>query len=171
MLICGHTRAGIASVTIRDLITQGIVVSYTSCCEFVTLFEGQLYMNDSNNKSNSTTNEDNDSGYVPATDDKGMRKTFPNPVIPETKPRGTVTKYPFKTVPIGEGFPVLYSDMKKISLAPYVHRMGKKYGKKFVIIDQPQYKTWWIACVPMPEEEAIASSNGIVQALDRMNEK
>jgi len=113
--------------------------------------------------------DDKNSGYVPAVDDNGMRKTFPNPVIPEAKQRGTVTKYPFKTVPIGEGFPVLYSDMKKISLAPYVHRMGKKYGKKFVIIDQPQYKTWWIACVPMPEEEAIASSNGIVQALDRMD--
>lgn len=106
-------------------------------------------------------------GYVPATDDKGIRKTFPTPEFKET--RGTQAKYPWHTIPVGECFEVLYSDMSKKSIHPYVSKMGKKLGKKFKVIDKPEFNLWLVAHLPMDEASSIATSSNVVEAMGKMD--
>lgn len=116
----------------------------------------------------SNSQKDNNSGYVPASDDKGLRKTFRTPEFVNAKEPSIKTKYPFATTPIGESFPVLYTEMGKKSLLPYVSRMGKKHNKKFVVTDCPEYQCHLISCIPMTETEAVQSSSNVVEASSKL---
>lgn len=116
-------------------------------------------------------NKVNSSGYVPASDEQGIRKTFTTPETIDTRPRSIIkTKYPFETIRIGESFPILYSEMKEKSVNPYVSKMGRKYGKKFKVTKFDNYQSYLISCIPMTETEAVATSSNVVEALGKLRE-
>ncbi len=104
---------------------------------------------------------------VPETDDAGRRKVFATPDIVLSK-QGTKAKYPWDTLKIGQSFEILYSDMKKSSVAPFVSRMAKKHKKKFKVTDMPDYSCYLVSCIPMTTEQAIATSGNIVEALNKV---
>lgn len=79
-------------------------------------------------------------------------------------------KYPWSTVPIGKSFVVAHNEMKLTSLRPFANRMGKKFGKKFRVVDHGPEIGYEVACKPMDEQTAIQSSTGIVDTLNKMGE-
>lgn len=80
-------------------------------------------------------------------------------------------KYPWSTIPIGKSFIITHNEMKITSLRPFANRMGKKYGKKFRVIDHGPETGYEVACKPMEEKRAIEASSNIVEALGKMEKK
>lgn len=77
-------------------------------------------------------------------------------------------KYPWKDITVGQSFSIAYSEIKIESLRPFVSRMAKKFGKKFRVIDHGEEAGYEIACIPMSESEAVATSSNLIEALGKM---
>ncbi len=105
---------------------------------------------------------------IPATDEAGIRKTFTTPDINLSNSTQGKTKYPWRSINVGESFEILHSEMGKKTVAPYVSKMSKKYGKKFKLTDCPQYNCYLISCLPQTTEEAVATSSTLFEALDKI---
>jgi hypothetical protein len=76
-------------------------------------------------------------------------------------------KYPWKEVPIGKSFAVQKSNISLKTLRSLASKTGKDLGKKFRVIDHDG-DVYEVACLPMEEKEAIATSSNLIQALDKI---
>jgi hypothetical protein len=77
-------------------------------------------------------------------------------------------KYPWKVVPVGKSFPVPKADIKFSTLRSLASKTGSELGKRFRVIDH-EGDVYEVACLPMAEDEAIATSNNVVEALEKMD--
>lgn len=75
-------------------------------------------------------------------------------------------KYPWSEVPVGKSFVVQRNDIKFEVLRSLASRTGKKLGKKFRVVDHGS-GPYEVACLPMSEQQAVASSDNIVDALKK----
>lgn len=79
---------------------------------------------------------------------KNMKQVFPSsPAMLDKPMRGVPeAKYPWKTINVGESFPVDAKEIKLSSLRPFATRMGKKHGKKFRVVDHKN-GTYEVGCL------------------------
>jgi hypothetical protein len=79
------------------------------------------------------------------------------------------TKYPWTQVPVGKSFPVPKANISLKTLRSLASKTGKDLGKRFRVIDH-EGDVYEVACLAMNEDEAIATSSNVVEALEKIKE-
>lgn len=100
-----------------------------------------------------------------------MKQIFPSSEkVMQIKTRREA-KYPWQELRAGQSFQVSYSEIALDSLRPLASRMGKKFGKRFRVVDHGEKVGYEVACLPMTETEAIQTSSNVVDALRKVEGK
>lgn len=86
-----------------------------------------------------------------------MKEIFPS----SDKARATDTKrenkYPWEAMKVDDSFHVTYNEIKLESLRPLASRMGKKFNKKFKVVDHGIEKGYEVSCRSLREQIAVQS--------------
>lgn len=99
-----------------------------------------------------------------------MTQFFDNSPAAVAKRVGRVglQKYPWNTVPAGKSFAVVRNDIKFNVLRSLASRTGKKLNRKFRVIDHKDNGPYEVAHLVMSEDEAVATSSNVIEALNKM---
>lgn len=76
--------------------------------------------------------------------------------------------YPWREVPVGKSFAVPKSNIQFKTLRSLASKTGKELGKRFRVIDH-EGNVYEVACLPMDEASAIATSSNVVEAMGKMD--